>query len=75
VHLPTTDFDVVLKGQESIETPLGEYPAYVFGSGNSKFRLWISADERRVPLRIENPKMFSYSLLINDIQNTLDTEE
>jgi hypothetical protein len=74
VNLPTVDFDVILKGVETIVTPMGEYSAYVFRSNPAKFTLWVSADEKRIPLRIENPSVFGYSLVINAIESA-DTKK
>ncbi|MFC1666962.1 DUF3108 domain-containing protein [Candidatus Omnitrophota bacterium] len=64
VALPTFDFDVIYRGIENIKTPLGEYRAYAFISEPPKFKLWLSADERKLPLKIENPGTLGYSLII-----------
>jgi len=68
VALPTVDFEVIFKGIEKINTPLGEYSAYVFTSNPPRFKLWLSADEKRIPLKIQNPGPLGYSLLIKSIE-------
>lgn len=68
IALPTVDFEVSFKGTESIKTPLGQYEAYVFTSDPPRFKLWLSTDERRVPLKIENPSTLGYSLVIESIK-------
>ncbi|MFC1624011.1 DUF3108 domain-containing protein [Candidatus Omnitrophota bacterium] len=67
VTLPTLDFEVIYGGQDTIETALGEQLAHVFTSDPPKFKLWLSADERRIPLRVENPSTLGYALVIKSI--------
>jgi len=68
VTLPTLELKVLGKGKEYIKTLLGDFPAQVFASIPPKFKLWLSADERRIPLRIEDPNAFGYSLEIKKIE-------
>lgn len=72
VMLPTAHFSVLYKGKEVVKTPLGEFPAHVFTSNPPKFKLWISADEKRIPLKIENPATLGYSLEIKSIDYLAD---
>jgi len=67
INLPTFEFDVMFKGRETIKTPLGEFSAYMFTSDPPKFKFWLSADERRIPLKIKNPGMRGHSLIIKSI--------
>jgi len=64
VSLPTMDFEVMFKGKETIKTPLGEYESYAFTSDPPKFKLWLSADKKRIPLKIKNPGTLGYSLIL-----------
>ena len=64
VSLPTMDFEVMFKGMETIETPLGEYESYAFMSDPPKFKLWLSTDKKRIPLKIKNPGTLGYSLVL-----------
>jgi len=68
VSLPTMDFEVIFKGKETIKTPLGEYESYAFTSNPPKFKLWLSADKKRIPLKIKNPGTLGYSLIIKSIE-------
>lgn len=74
VTLPTTDFKVVYKGKEFVKTALGELHAHVFASIPAKFKLWISTDARRIPLKIENPGTLGYSLEIQSIEYVSDEQ-
>lgn len=67
VNLPTAEFELVFKGKELVETPLGKYTAYIFTSNPEKFNLWLSADERRIPLKIQNLGALGYSLVIKAV--------
>ena len=67
ISLPTADFEITFQGTETIETPIGDYNAYIFSSSPSKFKFWLSTDDDRIPLKIENPTQLGYSLIIEDI--------
>ena len=67
ITLPTVEFEVIFEGKEVIETPLGEYLAYVFTSIPPRFKLWLSTDKERIPLKIESPATLGYSLVIKSI--------
>lgn len=67
VNLPTVSFEIMFSGEETIDTPLGEYRAYAFTSEPPRFKLWLSADEKRIPLKIQNPGTLGYSLVIKSI--------
>jgi hypothetical protein len=67
VNLPTLNFEVMFSGTETLKTALGEYEAYVFTSDPPKFKLWLSADEKKIPLKIKNPGTLGYSLVIKSI--------
>jgi hypothetical protein len=68
VTFPTAEFTIGFEGEETISTPLGEHTAYVFNSDPSKFKFWLSADEQRTPLKIENPGALGYSLVIRSVE-------
>ena len=67
VNLPTRSFKLVFKGKERVSTPLGEFLAYLF-EGDSSFKFWLKDDEKRIPLKIEIPKLLGYSLAIESIE-------
>lgn len=68
VSLPLADFDVILKEEEVISTPLGEHKAYVFTSVPERFKFWLSTDEERIPLKLEGVAGIGYSLVINSVE-------
>lgn len=51
-RLPTQDFKIELVAKEEIEVPAGRFQAYHFVSFPEKFEIWISADSRRIPIKI-----------------------
>ena len=67
INLPTAEFDVLYKGIEAVDTPIGEFQAHSFTSDPPKFKLWLSTDERRIPLKIKNPGTLGYTLVIKAI--------
>ena len=67
ITLPTVEFYVIFSGIETIETSLGEQRAYAFTSDPPNFKFWLSADEKRIPLKITNPTALGYSLEISSI--------
>lgn len=68
INLPNAEFDVFYNGIEKIETPLGEFETHAFTSEPPKFKLWLSTDEKRIPLQIKNPGKLGYSLVIKEIK-------
>lgn len=68
VTLPTVDIEVIYSGKETIKTALGEQTAHTFTSDPPKFKLWLTADEKRIPLKIEDPRMLGYSLVIKSAE-------
>jgi hypothetical protein len=62
INLATNNFTIVFQGVEKITTPIGQYPAYVFADEQGRFKFWLSADKRRIPLKIESFNSFGYSL-------------
>ncbi len=68
VTLPTARFQITYEGTEDVRTGLGTQQAHVFSSIPAKFKVWLSTDERRVPLKIENAgAMTGYSLILDSI--------
>ena len=72
VRLPE-EFKVTLVSIDEIYLPTGKFTAYHFSSSPHKFEIWISKDEKRIPLIIKgmggldySMQMHSYSL--NELQ-------
>lgn len=53
VVLPTQTFFLKVKDKRALKVPLGRYDAFYIESSPAKYRIWISADEKRLPLRIQ----------------------
>ena len=51
-RLPTQEFKIELISKEEVEVPAGKFPAYHFVSNPERFEIWISADSRRIPIKI-----------------------
>jgi len=69
ISLPTADFEVAFKGKENVTTALGIQPAYVFASVPEKFRFYLSADEKRIPLKIESLTALNYSFVLSSAES------
>lgn len=57
-------FQITLSSIEDIEVPAGKFKAYYFTSSPSKFEIWISCDERRIPLKIKGMGIYKYSMVM-----------
>ncbi len=68
ISLPKADFDIVLKGKEKVSSGLGEEMAYVFSGEPSKFTFWLSADDKKIPIKISGHNVFGYSFVLNTIK-------
>jgi hypothetical protein len=64
VNLPTRQFEIHLAAIEQVRVPAGEFKAFRFESKPKKFEIWISADEKRIPLKIKGMGNLGYTLLI-----------
>jgi hypothetical protein len=59
-RLPTREFLVELVEKAMVEIPAGKFMAYRFKSKPEKFEIWISADERKVPIKIKGTSGLGY---------------
>ncbi len=64
VNLPQRKYEIVLSAIEMVKVPAGEFRAYYFESRPKQIKIWISADENRVPLKLEGTGMLGYKLLM-----------
>ena len=64
VILPKAAFDVAFNREEVVSTCYGEKSVYIYTGHPSKFTLWLSTDERRLPMRIEGYGVFGYSFIL-----------
>ncbi len=66
INLPLITLKVEYAGIKEVKFRKEKYKAYVFNSiPKDKFILWLSTDKNKTPLRIENPGIFGYILLLN----------
>ncbi|MBU1086564.1 MAG: DUF3108 domain-containing protein [Candidatus Omnitrophica bacterium] len=65
-NLPQGKYRIELMGTEEVETPAGKFEAYYFESDPSKIKIWISTDERRIPLRIDGTGGIGYKMMMHD---------
>jgi len=62
--LPKRLFLIKLVSIEDISVPAGRFRAYRFQSQPKQFQIWVSADEYRIPLKIEGAGVFGYTLVM-----------
>lgn len=65
-NLPTRRLEIKLVSIEEIKVPAGTFLAYHFRSTPSHVDIWISADERRIPVKIQGNSVFGYSLVMKE---------
>ncbi|MFH0913195.1 MAG: DUF3108 domain-containing protein [Candidatus Omnitrophota bacterium] len=61
-NLPTRRLHITLASTEDVSVPAGTFRAYHFTSTPKQIDIWISADERRIPLKIKGTGAFGYSM-------------
>jgi len=66
VNLPSRNLQVKLVSIENLKLAKGTFEAFHFESTPKQIAVWISTDERRIPLKIEGAGIFSYSLVLKD---------
>lgn len=65
VNLPTQKFEITLTGAERVRVPAGEFEAYHFISVPEKFEVWVTKDEKRVPVKIKGTGAVGYTLFMS----------
>lgn len=68
VILPTKEFDVTLKKEEMLRTPLGRCDTYVLTGAPSKFTFWLAKDEKMTPLKIKSHTRLDYTFIIKAVE-------
>jgi hypothetical protein len=53
VNLPTQRFELIVKSKTSIKVPLGKFQVFYIESQPSKYKIWMTDDEKRIPVRIQ----------------------
>jgi hypothetical protein len=62
VTLPTQEFKITLASIVEVEVPAGKFKAFYFESSPKRFEIWISADERRIPIKIRGSSGLNYMM-------------
>lgn len=62
VNLPTQAFVITFIGIEEVTVPAGTFKAYHFQSTPERFEIWISADDKKIPLKIKGSSGLGYTL-------------
>ena len=65
-NLPTQSFEIKFTGIENVTVPAGTFKAYHFQSVPSRFEIWISADQRKIPFKITGSGGIGYVLLMRE---------
>ena len=66
VRLPTQDFSIKLVSIEDVSVPAGKFKAYHFVSEPEKIEIWITADERRIPVKIKGAASIGYVMYMRE---------
>jgi len=66
VNLPNRQFDIKLTSIEKVVVPAGTFDAYHFESTPKQIEIWISADEYKIPLKIQSTSSFGYLMMLRE---------
>ncbi|MFH1239297.1 MAG: DUF3108 domain-containing protein [bacterium] len=61
-NLPTRKLEIKLVSLEDIAVPAGTFKAYHFQSTPRQIDIWITNDERRIPVKIQGTGLLGYSM-------------
>lgn len=64
LNLPLSKLVLEVKRMVDINVPYGKFKAFYIESVPNKYRIWLSADEKRLPLKVEGAISFSPASLI-----------
>lgn len=65
-NLPSERFEIKLVSIEEVKVPAGSFKSYRFISAPERFEIWISADERKIPLKIKGAGALRYTFLMKE---------
>jgi len=65
-NLPTRKLVMKLVSIEEVTIPAGTFKAYYFKSTPKQIEIWISTDERKIPLKIQETGLFPYSMEMDE---------
>lgn len=65
-NLPTSRYEIKLVSLENITVPAGRFESYHFESTPKKIEIWISADGRKIPVKIQSSAAFGYVMVLRE---------
>jgi len=65
-NLPTRRLEIKLVSIEDIKVPAGTFKAYHFKSTPKQIEIWITSDERRIPVKIQDTGLLGYSMVMKE---------
>jgi len=71
-ELPQQQFVIKLVAIEDVKVPAGTFKAYHFESTPKKFEIWITADERRIPVKLTGTGGVGYTMVMRDYRTGAD---
>lgn len=66
INLPTQQFTLKALRVEQVTVPAGTFSAYYLTSDPERFEIWITADARRIPVRIRGSGAVGYTMLMRE---------
>lgn len=66
VQLPTQQFQIKLVSREGLSVPAGKFQTLHFESEPKKFEIWVSDDEKRIPVKIKGLGMIGYTMVMKE---------
>lgn len=65
-NLPYQQFEIRLVAVEEVIVPAGSFKAYHFKSAPERFEIWVSADERKIPVKIKGSGALGYTFIMRE---------
>lgn len=69
VNLPSRKVIINLVGIEDVVVPAGVFKAYHLQSFPRQIEIWISADEKRIPVKLLGLGLFNYTMVLKDYKS------
>lgn len=65
-NLPTSRYEIKLASLEEVTVPAGTFKTYHFESMPKKIEIWISADGRKIPVKIQSTAALGYTMVLRE---------
>lgn len=65
-NLPNRRYELRLVSIEEITVPAGTFNTYHFKSSPKQIEIWLSADNRRIPVKIQSTAVFGYLMVLKE---------